>query len=321
MTLILVRKLLHDIRYALLAVCLILFVFATLWVKISQVVTSQITPGFNLVAQFAGDKRLFQDMIFKGPGKISQAALGWGELNFEQPNDFLAMGMLHPVMLTMCVIWSVGRASGAIAGEIERGTMELLLSQPLPRNQLVLAHFAVDLIVLPIICLSFFAGTQFGLYLVGPFMPDYSALKATNLPLAIPEHPQPLPVSGMGEPLGLVNTMAMMFAISGMTMAISSVGRSRWRVIGYAVVTLVAMFVANTVGQLWEPARFTRPMTFFFYYQPQKLMLDREWLVTLDKAWPGAPTISAVGTLISVGIAGYLLALVAFTRRDLPAPL
>src|SRR5580692_11303303 len=101
MTLILVRKLFRDVRPALIAVCTVLFVFATLWVKISQVVTVQITPVFNLVASFAGDSRLFQDVIFRGPGKVSQAALGWGDLNFEQPNDFLAMGMLHPIVLSL----------------------------------------------------------------------------------------------------------------------------------------------------------------------------------------------------------------------------
>lgn len=321
MILILVRKLFRDIRAALIAVCLILFIFATLWVKISQVVTVQISPVFNLVATWLGDNRLFQDVIFRGPGKVSQAALGWGDLNFEQPNDFLAMGMLHPIMLSMCVIWAVGRSAGAVAGELDRGTMELLLSQPVPRNRLIVAHFVIDLIVLPIICLSFFAGTQFGLAIVGPFIPDYSALKETKLPIAIPDDPKPLQVSGLGELRGLVNTFGLMFAISGITIALSSAGRSRWRVIGYAVLIVVIMFVANTVGQLWEPARFTRPLTFFFYYQPQKIMLSGDWLVDVGKAWTGAPTVPAIGVLLGVGLLGYLFALQTFTRRDLPAPL
>ncbi len=327
MTSILVRKLLRDVRPALIVVCLILFVFATFWVKIAQRVTSEIAPVFNSVALVFGDKNLFQDIIFKGPAKVSQAALGWGDLNFEQPNDFLAMGMLHPVVLTLCVVWAVGRAGGAIAGEIDRGTMELLMSQPLPRNRLILAHFLVDLMVLPIICLAFFLGTQFGLYLVGDFVPDYTALKSLKMPggrasmLPIPENPEPLAVSGLGEYRGLINTFALMFAISGITIALSSAGRSRWKVIGYAVLIVVIMFVANTIGQLWEPATFFRPFTLFFYYQPQKAMLDSNWLVEMDKAWPGVPAISGVGMLLAVGIAGYLLALRIFTRRDLPAPL
>jgi ABC-2 type transport system permease protein len=106
-----------------------------------------------------------------------------------------------------------------------------------------------------------------------------------------------------------------------MTIALSAYGRSRWKVIGYAIVVVVVMFVANTVGQLWPPARFARPFTFFFYYQPQKVMLDRNWLVDLGAAWPGGPRISTVGVLLGIGFAGYLIALRIFTRRDLPAPL
>jgi len=321
MTWILVRKLLRDIFPALVAVCVLLFSFATLWVKISQLVTSEITPVFNTVAIFFGDKHLFQDVIFRGPGKVSEAALGWGDLNFERPNDFLAMGMLHPIVLSLFVIWSVGRTAGAIAGEIDRGTMELLLSQPVPRNRLILAHFVVDLIVLPIISLSFFAGTQFGLAVVGPFIPNYSPLREAKLPIPIPDNPQPLEVSGQDEIFALLNTCAFMFALGGMTIALSAYGRNRWKVIGYAIVIVVVMFVANTVGQLWQPSRYARPLTFFFYYQPQKVMLYRDWMVDVGSAWPGGPKLSVIGVLVGVGIAGYLIALRAFTRRDLPAPL
>jgi ABC-2 type transport system permease protein len=327
MTATLVRKLLRDVRPALLVVCLVLFAFATLWVKIAQRVTSEIAPVFNSVALVFGDKNLFQDLIFKGPGRVSQAALGWGDLNFERPDDFLAMGILHPVVLILALVWSIGRAGGAIAGEIERGTMELLLSQPLPRNRLILAHFLVDLLVLPLICSAYFAGTQFGLYLVGDFVPDYTTLRNLKAPsgqaiaLPIPDDPQPLPVNGLAEFWGLLNTVALMFAVSGMTLAISAVGRSRWRTVGYAVLIVVVMFVANTLGQLWEPAAFTRPVTLFFYYQPQKAMLQGNWLTDLGQAWPGAPAVPGVAVLVAVGILGYLSAWRTFVRRDLPAPL
>jgi ABC-2 type transport system permease protein len=327
MTAILVRKLFRDVRPALLVVCLVLFVFATFWVKITQRVTVEISPVFTLVAQYFGDKNLFQDVLFKGPGKVSQAALGWGDLNFERPNDFLAMGMLHPIVLTLCVVWAIGRAAGAVAGELDRGTMELLMSQPVPRNRLILAHFIVDLFVLPTICLAFFLGTQFGLAIVGDFVPDYTMLKSLKgpggrpIPFAIEENPQPLPVSGLGEFTGLMNTFALMFAISGITLALSAAGRSRGKVTGFAVLIVVVMFVANTIGQLWEPARIVRPLTLFFYYQPQKVMLDGNWMVDVSKAWSGAPSVSGAGLLLTVGTLGYLLALRTFTRRDLPAPL
>lgn len=327
MTFILVRKLLRDVRPALIVVCLVLFVFAAFWVKITQRVTSEIAPVFNSVALLVGDQKLFEDVLFKGPGKVSQAALGWGDLNFERPNDFLAMGMLHPIVLTLGVVWAVGRSAGAVAGEIDRGTMELLMSQPVPRSRLIVAHFLVDALVLPAIALAFFLGTQLGLAVVGDFIPDYSALKnlkrpdGTPIPFPIPENPEPLPVSGRGEIAGLANTCSLLFAISGLTIALSAAGRSRWKVTGYAVLIVVVMFVANTIGQLWEPAGFVRPLTLFFYYQPQKAMLDNNWMVDLGAAWVGAPRVPGIAVLLAVGILGYLFALRTFTRRDLPAPL
>jgi ABC-2 type transport system permease protein len=217
-----------------------------------------------------------------------------------------------------------------VAGEIERGTMELLMAQPVPRGRLVLAHLIVDALVLPVICLSFFAGTQFGLWAVGAFVPDYTMLdEATTeaglvaLQGLIHRDTTPLTVSGMGELTGLVNTLALMFAISGMTIALSAVGRSRWKVVGYSVLVVVVMFVANTVGQLWEPAGFARPLTLFFYYQPQRTMIEGSWLVDPGSVWnPGRPfLVPAVGVLLGVGALGYALALRTFTRRDLPAPL
>ena len=332
MTFILVRKLLRDVRPALVVVCLVLFVFAAFWVKITQRVTTELAPMSRSISKFAlGSENVLEKLFIRGPTKISQAALGWGEMNFDKPTDYLAIGMLHPIVLVLCLTWGVGRAAGAVAGELDRGTMELLVAQPVPRNRLILAHFLTDCVVIPTLCLSFFAGTQFGIWAVGDFVPDYKMLEdaAEESPVMkevirrVPRDPTPLPVSGMGELRGLVNTAAMVFAISGMTLAISSAGRSRWKVVGYSVLVVVVMFVANTVGQLWEPVGWVRPLTLFFYYQPQKAMIDGEWMVDLNAAWNlGGPALVPAGcVLLAVGLVGYGVALCVFTRRDLPAPL
>lgn len=324
MTAILVRKLLRDVRPAFVAVAVILFIFAAFWVKITQRVTTEIAPMFKIVSTVAmGDAKKFENLLMRGPSKVSQAALGWGEINFERPTEFLSIGLLHPVLLVMCVVWCVGRAAGAVAGELDRGTMELLMSQPVPRNRLLLAHLIVDCVVLPGLCLAFFAGTQFGLAAAGPFVPDYAALDDIPQLKSLPRDRSPLEVSGVGEVAGLVNTLALMFAISGTTLALSAFGRSRWKVIGFAVLILMTMFVANTIGQLWEPAGWVRPFTFFYYYQPQRTMIAGAWTIDLGQAWnlARAAPVPAVGVLFAVGAAGYAIALRAFTRRDLPAPL
>jgi len=115
-----------------------------------------------------------------------------------------------------------------------------------------------------------------------------------------------------------------MFAVSGLTMAVSASTRSRWRAIAFALLAVIGMFVANVVGQIWDDAAVVRPLTLFFYYQPQEAWLSGRWSVDVGDAWnAGRPLLRlpAAGVLVGVGAAGYLIALRVFTRRDLPAPL
>ncbi len=323
MTLTLARKLLRDVRLPLLAVCLLLLAFSALWVKICQRITTEIAPFFGGIAQAQKfDKKLFDEVLFKGPGKVAQAVMGGGGVQFDRPKDFLAVELLHPVVITLACLWAVGRTSGAVAGELDRGTMELLLSQPVPRSRLVLAHLLVDLVVIPAICLSVMAGTRLGLWAVGPFAVDYSVLDKLHLP--IPRGADVLDVDASRQPLAILNLGALMFAASGLSAAVSAVNRSRWRATGYAALIVVTMFVANVVGQLWDSAAVVRPLSLFFYYQPQEVWLYDNWTVDLGEAWAGGQPLlklPAAGVLLAVGAAGYLLALRAFTRRDLPAPL
>ena len=331
MLLLLVRKLLRDARPALVVVCLLLFLFSALWVKVTQRVTAEITPFVTTVTTFARlPPELFEKVIFKGPGKVSQAVLGGADLRFDQATDFLAVELLHPVVLILATVWVVGRAAGAVAGEVDKGTMELLMSQPVPRDRLILAHFLVDCLVIPTLCLAVYAGTQFGFWAVGPFVEDYSALEdfnATNsmgVRLPVPPEPRAVPVSGKDQPAALTNLAALAFALSGLTMAVSAAGRSRWKAVGYGVLVAVVMFVVNVLGQLWADAAFLRPLSVFFYYQPQRIMLHGEWAVDLGTAWAGGRpllNVPVVGVLLTVGALGYLAALWVFTRRDLPAPL
>jgi len=236
--------------------------------------------------------------------------------------------MLHPVVLILTSVWGIGRAAGSVSGELDRGTMELLMSQPVPRNRLILAHLIVDGLAIPTLCLAFFLGTQFGLAMVGPFEEDYTALREFNdtntmkMKLPIPTEPRPIPVSGREEAFALINLAALIFALSGITTAVSAAGRSRWRAIGFGFLIAVVMFVVNVLGQLWPTVGFLRPFTVFFYYQPQKIMLRDEWTANLGDAWPGVGIgVPVVVVLLAVGAVGYFIALRIFTRRDLPAPL
>src|SRR5581483_6192504 len=191
---------------------------------------------------------------------------------------------------------------------------------PIPRRNVVLAHLCVDAVVIPLLCLSLWAGTIVGVQVVGPFTADTSALKAFPFPVKVDERLLQVDPWTFGP--ALWNVGALVFAVSGVTMALSAAGRSRNRVIGIAVLVFVLLFLANVVGQMLESIAWLRPLTVFFYYQPQQIALARVWTVSPLAVWGWGPAaVNVLAVLFAVGAAGYAVALWVFMRRDLPAPL
>jgi ABC-2 type transport system permease protein len=322
MTFVLYRKLLRDVRLQLAAVSLLLFGFAGLWVKVTVQVTTQITPLLGLAGQLQGfGSDFFLNLFFRGPGKLIQTFLGGEEARFTNPEDTLALVTTHPLVQAIVCIWAIGRAAGAIAGEIDRGTMELLLAQPVARRKVVLAHLLVDATVIPILCLALFAGLHFAVWLVGSFTVDPGVYQALHMKV-----PNPLPSYTVNANVilpGLANTAALLFAVSGYTMWLSAAGRSRTKVLGLAILATLVQFLVNVIGQLWDGLAFLRPFTVFYYYQPQAINLKGAWTVDPGLAWTGKPLIGLYVVLVLglVGLTGYAMALRKFVRRDVPAPL
>ena len=297
MTHILIRKLLRDLRVGLLLVCLLLAAFQVLWARVTQRISDS-GQILDSLRQFGLSIDMIRATVFQGPGQIIQAIIGGENIRIDHAADMISISYVHPLTIFILSIWAIGRASGAIAGEIDRGTMELLLAQPLRRRQVVLAHLAVDFLTIPVICLSIWGGTWLGTSLVG-FVGNANETLAVDPWAFVP---------------GLANIALLLFALSGLTMCLSAAGRFRWRVLGLAAIVALVQFLVNLIGQLWTPADPLRPLTVFYYYQPQPLMLEAHWYAQ-PAIWLNAGVLAAVGTV------GYAAALAIFCRRDLPAPL
>lgn len=298
MTWVLVRKLLRDIRVAWIVVAVLLFLFQLLWSRITSRVTSQILEQLqrmNITVDVI--RRILFDPN-EITGQLVQAVIGGERIEFDRAMDMMSISYVHPLVLTILGVWAIGRAANAIAGEIDRGTLELLLAQPIRRTQVVLAHFAVDAIVFPSICLAIWIGTYCGTWWMG--------LQAAENPLQRVEPARFLPA--------LLCISAYLFSISGVTMWISAMGRSRARVWGWAVTIFLSMFLINVLGQIFDVLDWVRPYTIFYHYQPQHLILKSDWYAE-GKSW------FHLGVLASVGVLGYWFAWLTFCRRDLPAPL
>ena len=71
----------------------------------------------------------------------------------------------HPLIMLMISIWAIGRGSGAVAAEIERGTMDLILSRPVARWTYLAAQVVVATVGLAILAAALFAGASIALQL------------------------------------------------------------------------------------------------------------------------------------------------------------
>jgi beta-exotoxin I transport system permease protein len=352
MTATLVRKLLRDVRLTLAVVALLLGAFQVLWYKVVDRILGELSPFFTQLAGASGITRQdVEDKIFNGPGKIVRTIIGGEQVSMDRAMDLLSVGYVHPLIQTMLCVWAVGRAAGAIAGEIDRGTMELLLAQPLARFRLIAAHLCVDLITIPILCLSLWAGNYLGIQLIGPIKLRPAPELATppparpgvslfdfgpfNVSLSAPgktsntsqENEEQTHKRLAVEPAEFGRALpavgGLLFALSGLTLWLSAAGRFRWRVLGLAVFGTLLQFLINVIGQLDESFACLRPLTIFYYYRPQEMVLGKPGLVTLSEWYGGQPLVAIPGLIVlyAAGALGYLMALRVFTRRDIPAPL
>jgi ABC-2 type transport system permease protein len=344
LTFVLVLKLLRDVRVPLVLVCLLLLLYQILWAKVTHNLLEQSLP--TLAGQIPGGREILDQalktLLSQGPGKLLQSLMGGEGIRIDHAMDMLSIGYVHPLMVTIFCIWAIGRSSGAIAGEIDRGTMELILSQPLARPRIILAHLIVDLITIPIICLSLWAGNWLGDWLLGPIEPKPLEIPAGQVQGSapfpgIPIHLQPadpeadkaaekekLRISPAAFGPALFAVGSLIFAVSGFTMWLSARGRFRWRVLGTAVFIFLLMFLLNLIGQMWpEGLGWARPLNIFYYYQPQPIILGQGWNVDVRFSNTGAALIAvpSVAVLLGIGLVGYAAALGTFVRRDIPAPL
>jgi ABC-2 type transport system permease protein len=263
--------------------------FECLWVKITDRVTNEVIPAVTKMIPLPNLKAI----IFEGPGKFLQAILGGQSIDISKLGDFLSIGYIHPLPQTILLIWAVGRASGALAGELERGTMELLIAQPIARWRIVATHLCVDLVTLPALTTCMLLGTYLGVQIV------------------------PLPAADLSHYWkAIVLAAGLAYALTGVTMAFSSLGRSRWRVLAWTIGLVLLMSLLNLLGQLWDTIEPYRPWSLLYYYQPQHAILKDQWTVAV-----GGNQVPMLAVLLTVGTLGYAFAIWYFSRRDLPAPL
>jgi len=336
---LLMARLTRDWRWWLVGFLTLLGGFGLVWCLVLRRTLEDISPFFRLLASQSGlGSRDIESVVFDGPGKMLRTLIGGDRISLENAMDVLSIALVHPLAVGLLGLWAIGRGT-ALLGELDRGTLELLLSQPVSRRLVNLSHLLFDLATWPLLALALSGGLAVGAWWIHPIrekpvapelLQKMEAAKPWWLRLGLLETSKPTKGRPFSERMQLTPpdflkaapaVAALGFALSGITYAVSSFGRSRIQVLGMLSAALFLMYLGNLLAQLYEPMGWVRPLTVFYYYRPQELVLGRMDLIALREWGMVHPVVPASLVLVAIGLAGYWAGSRQMERRDLPVPL
>jgi ABC-2 type transport system permease protein len=320
---VLLRKCVAEVQLLFGACALLVFAFC--WVRVF-IVASLDTGSFATIID-----TLWENWGHLSPVPFSQLLTYSGRI---------ALTYDEPVVVFSVAIFAIARGSAAVSGELNRGTMEMLLAQPISRLQVLYSQAAVTVSCLALLATLTWCGTWSGIHTAKAT--EVAPPKTLTLPLlnwkvpisfSPPEKikvPMTDRVNAADFVPGALNLFCLGVCIAGVTTLASACDRYRWRTIGIISTLFVLQMIFKVLGRAFEITWFLEYCTILTAYEPSRLVYFAVDLPQFAWSWwvPGSgnrPDMSGPLTyyalLLSIGLSSYLAAGVVFHRRDLPAPL
>ena len=252
----------------------------------------------------------------------------------------IAMLYDEPIVILCMVVWAIARGSDAVSGELGRGTMEVLLSQPVSRLQVLGSQAIVTVGGMVALAFLVWLGVYVGIQttVIQEEVPA-KLLTIPGLSLDIPNplgKPEKVPVAMATKTDGkyfipaTVNLFCLAFFLAGLSTLMSSWDRYRWRTIGIVVGIYVIQLTIKIAGLAATDLSWLMNLSFFTAYEPEAFTSvalhqpDQTWTIWRADHTGTTQRLGALGAnllLVGMGTAFYVAANVIFSKRDLPAPL
>ncbi|MFQ5503975.1 MAG: ABC transporter permease subunit [Planctomycetota bacterium] len=213
---------------------------------------------------------------------ILKALLGTDLAGQIGPFALYSIAWVHPVALAILFAQALVLCS-RLAGEIDRATIDVLLSWPVSRWQAYISETVVWLVSGAVILLL----GLFGHILVRSANPSEVPLTAGRLFIV------------------LLNFYCLYYAVGAFTCFVSSWSDHRGRVIGIAFAIVLASFFLNFIAQFWEPAKALAFLGVLNYYRPLPILES------------GAFPLGHILALLGLGTLFWSAGGLVFARRDI----
>jgi ABC-2 type transport system permease protein len=197
----------------------------------------------------------------------------------------IALGYVHPISIILVSIFAIGFTTSAVAGERQRGTLEVLLARPLSRRRVYVTLLAATLLFIGLVLLAASVGSVLGAAGAGVL----GELHVERLPLL------------------WLNGLLLWGAIAGLGLAASVSFDRLTPALGITMAIVVVSYFLEVLGSLWPDAAGLQPYSLFHYLAARDVL-------------NGAATPAGFVLLAVVAVVAVVWALVAFPRRDLAAP-
>lgn len=216
---------------------------------------------------------------------IIQSILGTPMTDQFGPESFSAFPWAHPVILITLLAHAIVGISRMPAGEVDRGTIDLVMGWPVSRWQVFLSETMVwianALIVL--------AGMLLGNWLGGLATPAEYRVSSSHVVRIV------------------ANLLSVYLAIGGIAWLVSALSSRRGTAILIVFAIVLASILFNFLMPFWELAQRLSFLGLLSYYRPLEIIRNGEW-----------PVVDMIILLAFAGI-GWTVGGVVFSRRDLAA--
>lgn len=187
--------------------------------------------------------------------RVRSAVLGTETAGMGPMEIATSIAWSHPVVLALLWAHAIIVCTRVPAGEIERGTIDVLLGLPVTRRQLYLSESIVWLVSLVLLLCAAWTGSLIG----GSFV------SASLRP----------PPGRVG--ILLLNLLAMIASVGALASLASTLSDRRGRAVLTVLIFVVGSFLLNYLTLVWPETKNLARLSLLNYYRPVFTLQSGEW--------------------------------------------